>query len=128
MQHLAMFVPWQYFFSETSGDINTIWERQKQALSRRVSFLADNIQLLRRSAEDAKRDARQWAAISGETDPTADGVESAMAEGDEGLGSAYQSDNIGNAHCLIDVIRNAAGSGQITAGSREISAMVQQLS
>ena len=123
-----MFVPWQSFLSETSGDINTIWERHKQSLSRRVLFLADNIQLLRRSAEDAKRDARQWAAISGETDPTADGVESAMGEGDEGLGTAYQSDNIGNAHRLIDIIRNAAGSGQITAGSIEISAMVQQLS
>ena len=123
-----MFVPWESFLSETSGDINTIWETQKQTLSRRVSFLADNIQLLRRSAEDAKRDARQWAAISGEADPTADRVESGMAEGDEGVESGYQSDNVGNALRLIDVIRNAAGSGQITAGSKEISAIVQQLS
>jgi hypothetical protein len=59
VQHLAMFVPWELFLSEDSGDINVIWGRLKRLLSRRLSFVADNIQLLRRSAEDAKRDAKQ---------------------------------------------------------------------
>ncbi|QLI69148.1 ATP-dependent DNA helicase PIF1 [Metarhizium brunneum] len=127
VQHLAIFVPWESFLSETSGDINTIWERQKQGLARRVSFLVDNVQLLRRSAEDVKRDARQWAAMSGETDPMADVTESGMADGDDELGIGYRSDNIGNAARLIDVFRNAVGSGQITTGSKEISTMVQEL-
>ncbi|KAG5746038.1 hypothetical protein H9Q72_008069 [Fusarium xylarioides] len=68
VQHLALFVPWESFLSEGAGDINAIWERQKRALSRRISFAVDNIQLLHRSAEDAKRDARQWAAQSGDGD------------------------------------------------------------
>ncbi|KAL8281707.1 hypothetical protein RB600_008933 [Gaeumannomyces tritici] len=127
VQHLALFVPWESFLTERSGDINTIWERRRKDLPRRVSFLADNIQLLRRSAEDVKRDARQWAALSGETDPTADADESGITEGGKGPGTAYRPDNIGNAIRLIDVLRNTVGSSQITAGSKEISTMVQQL-
>lgn len=75
------------------------------------------------------RDARQWAVLSGETDPMADAVESGITEGEEAAGTVYQSDNIGNAIRLIDVLRDAVGSGQITAGSKEISTItiVQQL-
>ncbi|KAH8744187.1 hypothetical protein F5883DRAFT_655299 [Diaporthe sp. PMI_573] len=127
VQHLALFVPWESFLSETSGDVNAIWERQKQALPRRLSFLADNIQLLRRSAEDAKRDAKQWAAMSGETDAMAYATESGMADDEEGPGVGFRSDNIGNAVRLIDVFRNAVGNDQVTTGSKEISTMVQQL-
>jgi len=58
VQHLALFVPWECFISESSGDINDIWMRKKGKLSRRLLFVLDNVQLLRRSAEDAKRDAR----------------------------------------------------------------------
>ncbi|OWT42276.1 PIF1 protein [Pochonia chlamydosporia 170] len=50
-----------------------------------------------------------------------------MADGDDELGIGYRSDNIGNAVRLIDVFRNAVGSGQITTGSKEISTMVQEL-
>ena len=32
VQHLALFVPWELFLSETSGDINAIWKREKQVL------------------------------------------------------------------------------------------------
>ena len=107
--------------SYTSGDINAIWEREKQALCRRILFLVDNIQLLRRSAEDANRDAKQWAAMSGET------VESGVAGDDDELTTVYRSDNIGNATRLIDVLRSTIASQQITAGSKEISAIVQKL-
>lgn len=57
----------------------------------------------------------------------ADVTESGMADGDDELGIGYRSDNIGNAARLIDVFRNAVGSGQITTGSKEISTMVQEL-
>ena len=127
VQHLALFVPWESFLSETSGDINAIWEREKQVLPRRISLIVDNIQLLRRSAEDASRDAKQWGAISGEMDPIGEAVESGFADGDEVLRIAYRSDNIGNAIRLIDVFRNAMGIRQITAGSKEISTMVKKL-
>ncbi|KAK3391314.1 hypothetical protein B0H63DRAFT_390978, partial [Podospora didyma] len=122
-----MFVPWESFLSETHGDINDIWQRQKRALSRRILSYADNIQLLRRSAEDVKRDARQWAGLSGDTDPAPDMDESALAEGREGQETAYRSDDVGSATRLIDVLRNTIGGAQVTAGSKEISEMVRQL-
>ena len=50
-----------------------------------------------------------------------------FADGDEASRIAYRSDNIGNAIRLIDVFRNAIGIRQITAGSKEISAMVEKL-
>ncbi|KAH6874269.1 hypothetical protein B0T10DRAFT_552895 [Thelonectria olida] len=83
VQHLGLFVPWECFLSESSGDIDDIWARQKAVLSRRLLFILDNIQLLRRSAEDAKRDAKQWAASSGDDERTI-GV---MEPGDGGGGS-----------------------------------------
>ena len=108
--------------SDTSGDINAIWEREKQALPRRILFLIDNIQLLRQSAEDAKSDAKQWAAMSGEKDSSRE-----AADGDEESRTMYRSDSIGNATRLIDVLRSTVASQQITADSKEISAMIQKL-
>ncbi|KAH7111904.1 hypothetical protein B0J13DRAFT_659453 [Dactylonectria estremocensis] len=93
-----------------------------------ISCLVDNVQLLRRSAEDAKRDAKQWASSSGDGDPTGAHVEEAGAgQEDEEAASAYQSGNVGKATRLIDVVRSAIGANQITAGSRELTAMMQQL-
>ena len=124
MQHLALFVPWQSFLRETAGDINDIWERQKPILSRRILHLVDNIQLLRRSAEDARRDAKQWGASSGEVDP---GAEMGGVEGDQRSGASYRADHFGTTVRLIDVLRTTVSRGQVTAGSKEIFAIVQQL-
>ena len=96
-------------------------------MSQRILFLVDNIQLLRRSAEDANRDAKQWAAMSGEIDSMRETVESGEAGGDEESTTVYRSDNIGNITRLIDVLRSTIASQQITAGSKEISAIVQKL-
>lgn len=111
------------FLSETSDDITAIWERKKQALPGRILCVVDNIQLLRRSAEDANRDAKQWAAMSGEIDSMRDAAE----EGDEESRTVYRSDDIGNAIRLIDVLRSTVGTTQITAGSKEILDIVQKL-
>ncbi|KAG7403652.1 ATP-dependent DNA helicase PIF1 [Fusarium oxysporum f. sp. rapae] len=128
--HLALFVPWECFISESSGDINDIWTRQKEKLSQRLLFILDNIQLLRRSAEDAKRDAKQWA-VSSANDELAAG-ETALGNGgvsdrEDEAPAAYRCDNIGDTTRLVDVLRSAGGANQITAGSRELSAMTQQL-
>ncbi|KAF1807904.1 hypothetical protein P152DRAFT_469266 [Eremomyces bilateralis CBS 781.70] len=130
VQHLAIFVTWESFLAETTGDINAIWESRKQGLPRRMAFVADNIRLLHRSAEDAKRDAKQWAAMSGEADPFADAVdlEDRGDDGNDGPRTTYRSDSLGNATRLIDVLRNAMGTPQVTAGSNEISRMVEQMS
>ncbi|KAH7302896.1 hypothetical protein B0I35DRAFT_403075 [Stachybotrys elegans] len=133
VQHLGLFVPWERFTADSSGDLNDVWTRHKQRLSRRLLFVLDNIQLLRRSAEDAKRDAKQWAASSADDEHTVGGVSWGDADGDDGSDndrgapSLYRCDNIGEATRLIDVLRSASGSNQITAGSKELSAMTQQL-
>jgi len=128
VQHLALFVPWESFLGEERDDINDIWARAREALHPRISCLVDNVQLLRRSAEDAKRDAKQWASSSGDGDLTGAHVEEAGAgQAGEEATSAYQSDNVGSATRLIDVVRSAVGANQITAGSRELTAMTQQL-
>ncbi|KAM4061901.1 PIF1-like helicase [Hirsutella rhossiliensis] len=109
VQHLALFVPWESFLGEEAGDINNIWAR-----------------LLRRSAEDAKRDAKQWAATAeegGMTAPQADDEDRGGRRGEE----AYRAGGAGDAARLIDVVRNAASAGQVTAQSTELLAMTQQL-
>ncbi|XP_044717272.1 AAA domain-containing protein [Hirsutella rhossiliensis] len=128
VQHLALFVPWESFLCEETGEINGIWERAREALAPRISCLVDNVQLLRRSAEDAKRDAKQWAASSGDGDSTVAHVE----EGETGEAGAefaatYRSNNIGDATRLIDVVRGAVGTNQVTAKSPELMAMMRQL-
>ncbi|KAF9776917.1 hypothetical protein IL306_004833, partial [Fusarium sp. DS 682] len=104
VQHLALFVPWETFLGEERDDINDIWARARAALSPRISCLVGNVQLLRRSAEDAKRDAKQWAASSGDGETTAPHADDEEGAGDagEGTGPLYQSGNVGNAARLID--------------------------
>ncbi|KJZ71586.1 hypothetical protein HIM_09055 [Hirsutella minnesotensis 3608] len=126
--HLALFVPWESFLGDASGDINHIWGREPAALVPRISCYVDNVQLLRRSAEDAKRDAKQWAALSGDGDSTViyadeDGTREAGVE----PGSVYQADSTGNTMRLIDVVRSSIGAKQITACSPELTTMVQEL-
>ena len=45
----------------------------------------------------------------------------------EEAASAYQSDDVGTATRLVDVVRSATGANQITTGSRELTSMMQQL-
>ncbi|KJZ70496.1 hypothetical protein HIM_10125 [Hirsutella minnesotensis 3608] len=69
--HLALFVPWETFLSETRGDITGIWRDYEATLCPRLRFRVANISLLRKSAEDARKDARLWASRS-EGDDTVD--------------------------------------------------------
>ncbi|KJZ69982.1 hypothetical protein HIM_10627 [Hirsutella minnesotensis 3608] len=116
--HLALFVPWESFLEEEEGTIGDIWARARASLQPRISCLVDNVQLLRRSAEDAKRDAKQWAASSGDTVGAPPGEGEELGHADKADGSVFQSDDVGNATRLLDVLRSAAGASQITAGSR----------
>ncbi|KAM4063277.1 PIF1-like helicase [Hirsutella rhossiliensis] len=127
VQHLALFIPWESFVSIGAGDINDIWAQARSSLSPRVARLVDNVQLLRRSAEDAKRDAKQWAATAEEdrsTAPQAEDEGRATGSGGEG---AYRGGGAGDTARLIDVVRNAAAAGQVTAQSTELLGMTQQL-
>jgi len=125
VQHLALFVPWESFLSEEAGDMNDVWMRAKATLCPRIASIVENVQLLRRSAEDAKRDAKQWAASSGNDDLLAMHFEDGEAA--EVTGQAYEASKIGDAIRLTDVVRNALSPGQVTAGSAELMAITQQL-
>ncbi|KJZ69562.1 hypothetical protein HIM_11055 [Hirsutella minnesotensis 3608] len=128
VQHLALFVPWEDFLAEQELCINEIWTRARRFLSPRISCLVGNVQLLRRSAEDAKRDAKQWASTSGDTGGPGSGeVEGSGGEGGEAA-SAYEANDVGIATRLIDVLRSAVGACQITAGSPELRGAVKELS
>ncbi|XP_044716326.1 uncharacterized protein HRG_09858 [Hirsutella rhossiliensis] len=60
--HLALFVPWENFISESLGDITDIWTTHRAGLCPRLRFYVSNICLLRKSAEDARKDAKLWAS------------------------------------------------------------------
>ncbi|KAJ6436263.1 ATP-dependent DNA helicase PIF1 [Purpureocillium lavendulum] len=126
VQHLALFVPWEAFLSEEEGDINDIWIKAQCSLSARISRLVGNVQLLRRSAEDAKRDAKQWAASCGDDDATAAQFDD-EGDGDKATGGVYEATKVGDATRLMDVIRTALGTSQVTAGSAELTGMLQRL-
>lgn len=89
-----------------------------------MSFLADNIQLLHRSAEAAKRNAKQWDAQSGDGDPASEAIIPGMGDGDEGPGRESRSDGVANALRLIDVLRTTMDHGRLE-GDLE---MIRQLS
>ncbi len=126
MQHLALFVPWEAFLSEEEGDINDIWTKAHGALCPRISRLVGNVQLLRRSAEDAKRDARQWAASCADDDATATHFDD-EGDRDEADGGLYETGKAGDATRLMDVVRTALGPRQVTAGSAELTTMLWRL-
>ncbi|KID83958.1 arrestin domain-containing protein [Metarhizium guizhouense ARSEF 977] len=128
VQHLALFVPWESFLSVATGDIDGIWRDQQKVLSGRIRFVVDNVQLLRQSAEDAKRDAKQWAASSGEGDPSMALDEPEHGELQSEDGPSYRGDSVGEAQRLVDVVSSARNARQITAGSKELANMVQKLS
>ncbi|RYC79720.1 hypothetical protein BFJ63_vAg17395 [Fusarium oxysporum f. sp. narcissi] len=132
VQHLALFVPWESFLFEGGGDINAIWEGQRRALPRRILFVVDNIQLLHRSAEDAKRDANQWAAQSGGGGGDVDAsVDTAGLECDTEPQAAYRSDGVGQKgrpqrrrRCRGKSMSKSIKSQQ-TSASREKEKMIQ---
>ncbi|KAH6876833.1 hypothetical protein B0T10DRAFT_584810 [Thelonectria olida] len=113
-------------FAETD---DTYHKREKACLPRRVLFLVDNVQPLRRSAEDVKIDAKQWAAESGEGGLAGDSLDpAAVVEGEEAAYDGYHPDNVASAVCLVDVFRGALREKEVTSGSLEISRVVRRLS
>ncbi|XP_044717320.1 PIF1-like helicase domain-containing protein [Hirsutella rhossiliensis] len=100
VQHLALFVPWESFLGEEAGDINDIWARARESLAPR------------------SRGSQTTCSSSGGR---------RRREGGRGGEEAYRAGGAGDAARLIDVVRNAAGAGQVTAQSTELLAMTQQL-
>ncbi|KAM4064147.1 PIF1-like helicase [Hirsutella rhossiliensis] len=106
VQHLALFVPWESFLGEEAGDINNIWARARSRWRR------------------GSRGSQTTCSSSGGRRRTRSATPSRAAEGGE---EAYRAGGAGDAARLIDVVRNAASAGQVTAQSTELLAMTQQL-
>jgi hypothetical protein len=60
IMNLALFVPWEQFFGISNGTIPNVWQQCYETLSGRLRMHSNNLDLLRKSAEDAKRDAQIW--------------------------------------------------------------------
>ncbi|EKG09486.1 hypothetical protein MPH_13469 [Macrophomina phaseolina MS6] len=131
VQYLGMFIPWERFVDIEDGDANSTWRSELDGLSGRLRLIAHNIGLLRQSAEDAKRDAKQWASISGEQDLSIEEGELAgaieVAGGQGGQGSEVM-DSAMAARRLLGALRRAIEADQVTANSPEIASVVHSFS
>ncbi|KAM5344579.1 hypothetical protein ACJ41O_013114 [Fusarium nematophilum] len=125
--HLALFVPWEKFLSETHPDITGIWQNFADTLCARLRLCVANISLLRRSAEDARKDARLWASRS-EGDDTVD-VEFPLDEGDDNDGPTTEEPTMAEHHqsytALLRSLQNAMRDSDATKDSPVLRSLIQ---
>ncbi|KAH6952341.1 hypothetical protein BKA56DRAFT_504744, partial [Ilyonectria sp. MPI-CAGE-AT-0026] len=117
--HLALFVPWENFLSKTRGDITGIWSNYAAMLCPRLRSHVSNISLLRKSAEDARKDAKLWASRS-EGDDTVD-VDFPLDEGDFSDEPTSAEPTMAEHHqtytALLQTLRNAVRDSDATRDS-----------
>ncbi|EWY79571.1 hypothetical protein FOYG_17265 [Fusarium oxysporum NRRL 32931] len=126
--HLALFVPWEDFLSETRGDITHIWSNYEASLCGRLRFHVANISLLSKSAEDARKDAKLWASRS-EGDDTVD-VEFPLDEGDSSQcseESATTAEHHQNYTALLRALHNAVRDSDATRDSPVLRSLIRDL-
>jgi hypothetical protein len=123
--HLALFVPWESFLSNMQGDITKIWSGYENTLSNRLRFYVSNISLLRKSAEDARRDAKLWASRS-EGDDTID-MDIPLDEGDYGQEPATMAEHHQYYTALLQTLQNAVHDSDATRGSPVLQGLIQDL-
>ncbi|KAM4064310.1 PIF1-like helicase [Hirsutella rhossiliensis] len=122
--HLALFVPWENFISESQGDITSIWTRHRAGLCPRLRFHVSNICLLRKSAEDARKDAKLWASRS-EGNDTID-VEYPLDAGrceEEPPAMAHRQAY----KALLQILRNAVQDTDATKDSPVLGGLIRDL-
>ncbi|KAJ3568908.1 hypothetical protein NPX13_g6264 [Xylaria arbuscula] len=122
--HLALFVPWENFLSEAQGDITDIWSNWTATLCPRLRSHVSNISLLRKSTEDARKDAKLWASRS-EGDDTVD-VEFPLDEGDHN-DDPTMAEHQQNYIALLQTIRSAVRDSDATRGSLVLQGLVRDL-
>lgn len=105
VQHLGLFILWELFVERDIGDINDIWILLRGGLALRIGSIVDNIQLLQHSAEDAKRDAKQWAAMSAEAEVILNSTDESMPNAS--ASRVFQADIIIQIERLIDILQVA---------------------
>ena len=58
--NLTLFISWNQFFSISNSSIPSLWRQCQESLSGRLWMYSSNLDLLYKSAEDAKADAKLW--------------------------------------------------------------------
>lgn len=123
--HLALFVPWENFTSETCGCITDIWSRFHEGLCPRLRCHVSNVCLLRKSAEDARKDARLWASRS-EGDDTTD-VEYPLDDGHYGEEPATVPHHPQIYAALLRVLQNSVQDSDATRDSPVLRGLMRDL-
>jgi len=123
--HLALFVPWADFLSETHGDLTDIWSVFEALLCPRLRSHVSNIALLRKSAEDARKDAKLWASRS-EGDDTVD-VEFPLDEGDYDEDSATTAEHHQTYTALLRTLQNAVRHSDSVRDSPVLQSLIRDL-
>ena len=119
-------MPWEDFLSETRGDITDIWTDFEAGLCPRLQFRVSNISLLRKSADDARKDAKLWASWS-EGDDTVD-VEFPLDEGDYGGDSRTTVEHSQSYMALLWILQNAVRHSDSVGPSPALQALLWDLS
>ncbi|KAM4064170.1 Arrestin-lik [Hirsutella rhossiliensis] len=130
VQHLALFAPWRPFLAKSEatstrygGAHESGFRQEPRASSITFNYSGGPP----RTQSETPSNGQRRPATGIRPAHLAIGEDGeGPGEADREAGSAYQSDNVGNATRLIDVVRSATGANQITAGSRELSGMMQQ--
>ena len=122
---MALFVPWEDFLPKMQGDITDMWLDYEAALSPRLRFHISNISLLRKSAEDARKDAKLWASRS-EGDDTVD-VELPLDEDDCGEEAATMAEHHQSYAALLQTLQNAIRDSDATRDSPVLRSLVRDL-
>ncbi|KAM5529293.1 hypothetical protein FOXYSP1_17137 [Fusarium oxysporum f. sp. phaseoli] len=127
--HLALFVPWEKFLSETHPDITGIWQSFAANLCPRLGSHVANISLLRKSAEDARKDARLWANRS-EGDDTVD-VEFPLGESncddEPTMEEPTMAEHYQNYTALFRTLQNAVRNSDATKDSPVLQGLIRDL-
>ncbi|RYP64165.1 hypothetical protein DL771_008901 [Monosporascus sp. 5C6A] len=122
--HLALFVPWENFLSETRPDITGIWRNYAATLCPRLRFHISNISLLRKSAEDTRKNAKLWASRSESNDTV--NMDFPLDKGD------YSNDpTIAKHHqnytALLQTFRNVMRNSDATKDSPVLQSLIRNL-
>ncbi|GKT51822.1 uncharacterized protein ColSpa_12003 [Colletotrichum spaethianum] len=120
---LALFIPWERFTHISDQLPPELWANLKEDLPERVSAFVDNIQLLHKSAEDAKKDAKLWASRS-EGD---EGVEFDGAEEAPDPGASWNPGESDLRHTFHNVVASLHDEAGVTRGSPGLGALLSTL-
>ena len=103
--------------------MNEVWLEHLLHLPSRIKAIHSNIKLLRKSAEDARKDAQLWANRS-EGD---EGKEFEEPEEGQAVGSTWRPGEMQMRFTLHDLLANKQDGGSVIQGSQSLKSLVEKL-